>query len=443
MAIIRPFRAFRYNEEKIRDINKKFSPLFDVVSNEQREALYDIPNNSIHLNVPRSLEDAVAKKAEWTMNGIIRQDPIPGIYIYYQTFSIFGEQRNFTRKGFISMMRLSPPGQLDHPELVLHEDTITSSVAERTRLLEATKLNVSPTHGLYDDPEFQLEQLMDAYMEHPLYEYIDYQGVMNKLAIVQNKHDLELFRKALGDKKVYLADGHHRLASSIYFRDQRVEAGADPEGDEMFNYHLIYLTNLRSDDLRILPIHRVVHTPGKRYSAEDLINKLNAFFYIKEVTQQRKPVYENVNASARSLGMVIGPKQFLLTLKPGIDPVRDIELEVPDAVKKLDYTILHYFILDKVLGLPYEDQPKGSEISYQKDYSAAVKAAMESDETLAFITPGLSMEDMMEVCDVGALMPQKSTYFYPKVVCGLLFASIDDVENNSSFDTFFRISQEA
>lgn len=440
MAVIRPFRAWRYNEAKISDINLKFSPLFDVVSPEQLRELYKIPNNSIHLSVPQSQDEAVAKLREWKQVGIIQQDPLPGIYIYYQKFSLFGDGRSYTRKGFVVMVRLGADANDPQDDIVLHEDTITHSVEERTTLLQKTMLNVAPTHGLYDDHDFQLEALMDSYMQHPLYSYIDYQGVINQLAIVQDPRDLAQFQQVLSAKKIYLADGHHRLASSRHLLATTLQSGANLPPDSMVNYHLMYLTNLRSDDIRILPIHRLLSLPREPWNEEALIEPFSEFFEVKDITSYRSPVYEAVQHNPRAFGLIWTHKHYLITLKPEIDPVRDNPLPIPDAVKDLDYTVLHYFIFDRIFGLRYREQHGRPEISYVKDYPTVLKTAMRDASKLGFITPSTSMEEMMAVCNSGALMPQKSTYFYPKVVCGLLFASIDDNENNSPFDIGFRFT---
>lgn len=448
MARIRPFRAWRYNPEKISDINRKFSPLFDVVSPEQLEELYGIPNNSIHLSVPRSDGEALSKMKEWKGKGIIMQDPLPAIYVYYQEFSLFGDNRRYIRKGFVSMIEVDNTSGTHESDIVLHEGTISSSVAERTRHLEKTLLNTAPTHGLYEDPDYSLEPLMDRYMEHPLYEYIDYQGVINKLAIVQNRADIEQFQQLLQSRKVYLADGHHRLASSVALRKRSQEQHESEEGssmppDSFRNYHLMYLTNLKADDLRILPIHRVLSLQEKTHNPNPIIARLHQWFEVVDITFDRVPVYQHLSKKRYSFGLVLGTTQFLLTLLPGIDPLVDIELDLPDAVKTLDYTVLHYFVFDRAFGLPYESQPRNDSIRYIKDYGLAVKTAVTHADRVAFIMPDTSMDQMMEVCKSGALMPQKSTYFYPKVVCGLVFASINDNENNSPFDISFRVPQKA
>ncbi len=440
MAIIRPFRAWRYNEAKISDIHKKFSPLFDVVSSEELEALYNSPNNSIHLSVPRSLEESQQKLTEWKSKSVLKQDPLPGIYIYYQYFWLFGSKKQFVRKGFICMIRMDDADLPNEPGIVLHENIIASSVKDRTDVLRGTLLNVSPTHGLYEDPEHSLEQIMDAYMEHPVYEHIDYQGVINKVAIVQNKKEIDRFLETLKGKPVYLADGHHRYAGSLAYKKE--QAGISAHEDPMHNYHLIYLTNLKGSDISILPIHRLVKT-NLAQDHEQVLKKLKPYFEIYDVARLKSPLYEELKTRSGNFGMVSGKQQYIFKLKSNLQKVDLVDLPLPDSVKKLDYTLLHYLVFDLALGIPYDSQTGNDNISYVKDYARAMQEATISNSHLAFITPGLSLQDMLDVCNAGSLMPQKSTYFYPKVICGLVFASIDENENLSPFDSRFRLTSQS
>lgn len=429
MAKIKPFRAWRYNREKIQDINKKFSPLFDVVNPRQLEALYQIPNNSIHISVPRSHEQVLDKLKEWKSNKIICQDPIPGIYIYYQRFSLFGENKQYIRKGIISMV------SLEKSEIVLHEDTMPSSVNDRIELLEKTMLNVAPTHGLYFDESFELEGLMDSYMKNPLYEYIDYQGVINKLAIVQHPEDIKFIMNKLAKQKIYLADGHHRLESSRIFWEKQ-KSMPDVSASSSMGYHLMYLTNLASDDLRILPTHRL----WKPRFAPDIgyiVEKLRRYFSFIDVTTTRRPVYEMLKGLKSTYGLITRERQWIIQLRPEIDPLKEIRFDMPNVLKQQDYTLLHYFVFDRVLGYPYERQQETEEIVYEKDYASAIAAVSSGEASLSFIANDVQMEEMMAICDTGAKMPRKATYFYPKVVCGLVFGSIDENENNSPLDSRF------
>jgi len=428
MAEIIPFRAWRYNEERVADVYRKFSPLFDVVNSTQLAELYEIPNNSIHISVPRSTEDAIAKWQEWRAQGIVAQDPLPGIYVYYQRFKRAGKSAEGVRKGFIVMARLNPD------DIILHEEILPHSVNDRIALLEATRINIAPTHGLYQDPTFALERVMDAYMEDPLHAYMDYQGVTNELAIIQRPDDIALFLAALADKKIYLADGHHRLESSYAYQrkmqralphHQGVQAYVAPENDDLGDYHLIYLTNLCSDDLRILPTHRTVTLPTT-ITDEVLLARLSARFSLAPLAAGEPPIYAlpHVAGEAFACDLVTKTGSYRVHLRQGVQPESLLPRDLPLALKRLDYTLLHEVILGDVLKLSHLQQTGGA-VLYEKDRDRALAAVQRGEADCAFIMREVSMQTMLEICDSGAKMPPKSTYFYPKVVCGLVFGSLD------------------
>ena len=178
MAEIKPFRAWRYNKKYTSEIDQLTSPLFDVVSLKQREALYQNPINSIHLSVPRGekpAENAAVLLENWKREHVLHLDELPAIYVYYQHFRLAGSDKEYVRKGFLAHIKA-----YDWKEKVLlrHENTIPDAVNDRIALLEKTLLNSSATHGLYTDPDFQLEALMDEAMLDPIYETEDYQGCL-------------------------------------------------------------------------------------------------------------------------------------------------------------------------------------------------------------------------------------------------------------------------
>ena len=170
MAEIIPFRAWRYNQQLTSEIDSLTSPLFDVVSDKQRQTLYKNPLNSIHLSVPLGAKPAIVAASTldlWKKDGILVPYPLPSIYVYYQYFTLPGSAREYCRKGFISHIRA-----YDWEENVIlrHENTIPQAVNDRIELLEKTMLHASATHGLYSDPDFALETYMDEAISHPLYE---------------------------------------------------------------------------------------------------------------------------------------------------------------------------------------------------------------------------------------------------------------------------------
>ncbi|MGD9120319.1 MAG: DUF1015 domain-containing protein, partial [Desulfobacterales bacterium] len=222
MADIKPFRAWRYRPSLLENIGELTSPLFDVASEKQREALYGNSLNSIHISIPRGdqpAKNAAAAFAEWKRKRVIIRDEVPGIYVYYQYFSLSSDPKPYCRKGFICKIRVH-----DWQENIIlrHENVMDDAVDGQLELLAETRLNASPTHGLYTDELFELEPYMDACIQDPICKTEDYQGVMDVMGIIQNEAIIAKFVAHLKDQQIILADGHHRYAGSLAYMKQQM-----------------------------------------------------------------------------------------------------------------------------------------------------------------------------------------------------------------------------
>ncbi|HMV10361.1 MAG TPA: DUF1015 domain-containing protein [Cyclobacteriaceae bacterium] len=424
MAEIKPLRAWRYNQNLSNAIDDLTSPLFDVVSEKQRKALYQNPYNSIHLSVPQGPDAANHAHTlldQWKALGTIVQDRLPGIYVYYQYFTLYGSSKELCRKGFVCNIRVHA---WEDDVILRHENTIPKSVNDRIELLKKTELNVSPTHGLYTDASFELEQYMDEAIRNPIYEAEDYQGVRDVLAVIHDAKIIEKFIRILSDKQVILADGHHRYEGSLVHMEQQRKANPNHTGKEGYNFHLMYLTNTEAGDLRILPTHRLIKDLSN-FSEVQILNKLEQDFIIKPV-EDADTLNEIIAGKPWAFGLMFKENAYKLRLKP--EALATMTWNFPDVVKKLDLTVMHYFIIEKALGIPGKDQRKSENIFFDRSFSDCLKRVLQEEAQLAIITNEVSIEDVKNVCHSGATMPQKSTYFYPKVICGFLFASIKENE---------------
>lgn len=427
MAEIKPIRAWRYNESLEQKIDELTSPLFDVVSDRQRNALYQNPYNSIHLSVPQG-SDAANKAGQllenWKNEGVIVQDKLPAIYVYYQYFKLAGSTKEFCRKGFICHIRA-----YDWNERVIlrHENTIPKSVNDRIELLEKTELNVSPTHGLYTDSEHELERFMDEAITVAIYEGEDYQGVRDVLAVIQDANIIQKFIDVIKDKSIILADGHHRYEGSMLYKQKQKALNPNNTGNEGYNFHLMYLTNTEADDLRILPTHRLLHG-FKDFNENEIIEKLRDDFEIKEI-EDADTLNEIIVGKKWAFGILFKDRTLKIRLKP--ESFIKMKWNFPEEVKALDLTILHYFIIEKILEIPGKDQRKSENISFDRSFSDCLTKVIRSEAQMAIITQEISIEEVKKVCASGYTLPQKSTYFYPKVICGFLFSSIKEDEFQS------------
>lgn len=424
MAQILPFRAWRYNAELSCDIETLTSPLFDVVSAKQRRALYQNPLNSIHISVPQPpfpADRAALLLQEWKSNGTIVQEKLPAIYVYYQFFRLPGSAREYCRKGFICNIRLYP---WEANVIQRHENTIPNAVTDRIEILEKTELNVSATHGLYTDPDFELERYMDEAIRNPSLETEDYQGVRDVMAVIHDAIIIERFIGKIKDKTIILADGHHRYEGSLANMHEQKRANPRHTGNEGYNFHMMYLTNTEADDLRILPTHRLI-SGIPAFDEHEILDKLSKHFTIKPV-EDADTINEIIAGKPWAFGLIFKENAYKIRLKP--EAIQTMKWPFPDAVKALDLTVMHYFIIEKTLGIPGKEQRRSELISFDRSLSDCLKKVMIGDAQLAIITNEVSIETVKEICKSGYTMPQKSTYFYPKVICGFLFSSIKEAE---------------
>lgn len=425
-----PFRGWRYNPDRFPSIDELSSPLFDVVSQEQREALYKNPFNSIHLSVPTGnnpAAEAFKRLSEWKRNGILLQDPLPAIYPYYQHFNLSGSKSELVRRGFICMIKAYDWSE----EVVLrHENTIPDAVNDRIELLQETLLNVSATHGLYSDPDFELEHYMDEAIKSPIYVSEDYQGVKDVLGCIQDLEVIKKFIQKLKGQQIILADGHHRYEGSLTYRKQRRSSNLEHKGTEAYNYHMMYLTNMESQDLRILPTHRLIKGL-ENFDENQWLHAAGQYF---QVTALENPydVPEIILGKKWAFGVLLGEKAYKLKLKPEVH--EQISWQFPQVVKDLDLTVMHYFIIEKLLGISGKNQRSSHHISFNRNFSQCLDQVHKGQAQLALITNEVSIDEVKSVCASGFTMPQKSTYFYPKTICGFVFASIKEDEFTLPFD---------
>ena len=441
MAEIQPLRGWRYNAALSANIDEYVSPLFDVVSAKQREALYRNPLNSIHLSVPRANDPAAAALTqlhEWQANGVLRQDELPGIYAYYQYFRLSGSTREYCRKGFMCHIRA-----YDWTEnmVLRHENTLPASVNDRAELLARTQFQTSATHGLYRDEDFELETYLDEAMRSPLVETEeDYQGARDVLAVIQDAAIILRFQQVLAARQVILADGHHRYEGSLAYRHARLASNPAATGREPWNYHLMYLTNAAADDLRILPTHRLLlELPGEMSDAK-LLAGLEPYFTIRP-QDGANDLPEIIAGKRWAFGLYLGGQAYKIRLRP--EAYQLLNWDTTEEVKNLDLTVLHFFVLEKVLGIIGPDaQRTWPGVIYVRNFAECLQRVDSNEARAAFIVNEVSMTEVETVCHSGAVMPPKSTFFYPKTIGGFLFSSIADEEAGNKFDKYFQTNPE-
>lgn len=432
MAEILPIKAWRYSRDLSAKLEELTAPLFDVVSDRQREVLYANPLNSIHLSVPQDenpAENSAKTLQKWKAEQTILQDKLPGIYVYYQYFRLPGDHDERCRKGFIAQIKAY---DWEEREILRHENTIVAAVNDRIDLLKATEIQASPTHGLYEDVHNELEAHMDAAMASPLYELEDYQGVREVLGVIHDAAVIAKFVAVLGKKKVILADGHHRLEGAIEYRKQ--QKNAFPEAKwKGSDYHMMYLTNVHGNHLKILPTHRLFY--GMELSEAQFLARIKEWFDVRPF-EDAEELGNYAFQRKWSFGLVLSEQAFVIKFKP--DRFSEIPKDLPEVLRNLDLVVLHRVLFEKILGMNPEQQRKSDRLGFERNFSRCLREVKDRRASFAVITREIELGQVLEVCKSGAVMPQKSTYFYPKALGGLLFGSINQKEFDYEYGAFLR-----
>ncbi len=435
MPEIRPFRALRYEPSRVGDPGLVVAPPYDVIDPAQRAALIvRHPANVVRLDLPveepRDEPDdryrrAARTLAAWRSDGTLRKDPHPSIYVYEQTYVVPGTTVERTQRGFFARLRLEAFG----PEggVLPHERTLTGPKEDRYRLLRATGVNTSPVVGLYDDPSGDSGQRLDTVARGPVdIDVTDDDGVRHRLWAVAADGDgpsAEVAAALIAAGKagpVTIADGHHRYETALRYRDER-RMSRSCEEDPAFDYLLMLFLEATGQPLTALPTHRLVRSLGDERAAA-LLQRAEELFNVEPVASGAALVerFEGVGLASGGQG------RFGLWTRSGgaILTARRSAFgsHLPaggEALRSLDVTLLGVS-LEQLAGID-AGAVAGGAIEYTKSAPEAVAAVDAADGVdAAFLLEGTPVAAIEAVARDGDVMPQKSTYFYPKALTGLV-----------------------
>jgi len=424
MAEIKPFRGIIYNQEKIKDLAKVMCPPYDVISPLEQQLHYKShPYNVIRLILGLELPQDNEKEnkytrasrffKEWLSNGILKKEKDPAIYAYEKEYSL--KERDGRRKGFLALMKLEKFGT---GVIFPHEQTFPKPGTDRLRLLESCRANFNPVFCLYSDSL----HLIDQYLEEKkaIFELKDSDGVKHVVGRISNKDTIRKICKEMEDKKIFLADGHHRYLTALTFRDAEKRPSASSKGGE--NFLLIYFLNMETDAVTILPVHRVIGglTPE---GVSKLRSRIPNFFQIEVLkfnsnteVVRRKEMLERIDNAQDSatFGMYCGENRYYV-------------LRLKDRERFLVENI-NTAILDTMLRkiLKRNGLEKGREIDFIKDETEAAELIRAGKYQIAFFLKSLSLKEVRETSLAGKILPPKSTYFYPKPLSGLVMRDLED-----------------
>lgn len=418
MAIIEPFLSIHYNPESIEDISKVVCPPYDVIDSLGQEAYYQKhPYNMIRLILGKDFSSDTPKEnqytraadyiEEWQRRNILIRDQESSIYFYEQTFVTENQKKR--RVGFIALMKLDEEGakRSVHP----HEHTHTAPKEDRLKLIKSVEANLSPIFTIFSDPKEEIKAIFEETIkkEPPLFEVKDDQAsTEDRIWRLSQKSLIDSIKAFLSQRDVFIADGHHRYEVAKSFRDEKRSLGAQHFKDS-YNYIMTYFTALEDEGLCILPTHRLVR--NVHFGVQDI----TSCFSVKQISSREILISEMKEKSGEVgvFGLYLKNQFYLLRLNEKRECNRFIQ-EGPKEYKNLDVVILHKVLFDNILKIAL------SQISYEVNLDHAVKLVDDKIYDALFLLNPTKIEQIRSIALSGEVMPQKSTYFYPKLLSGFL-----------------------
>ncbi|MBW2597050.1 MAG: DUF1015 domain-containing protein [Deltaproteobacteria bacterium] len=441
MAEVLPFRGILYNPQKIRNLSDIATPPYDVISKQEQNNFYERhPQNIVRLILGKTTEkDTVNNNCytrasdflkNWFSENILVQDTTPAFYLTSMDFSL--ENKTVTRYGIIALVALEP---FENGVILPHETTFSNVKMGRFELMKSCHANFSPIFSLYsDNNNIIIDKLKGlALKQAPVVDFTDYDGQRHRMWRITDLDPCRYVSNAMQEKRLFIADGHHRYETALSYRDWIASNNPDFKKDHPANYVMMYLSGMEDDGLAILPAHRMVK--GLKSSMlGSFINKAEHYFDIltipfrsSELEGARAEFISILksNASKNIIGVLMkGSMEFyLLTLKSNVME-RMFSNEVPEALRYLDVTVLTRLIFIEILGFDNSKLDNENIITYSSSEKQAIEAAVSGKCDISFILNPTKIEQVRDIANKGLIMPRKSTYFYPKVITGLVMNSL-------------------
>lgn len=441
MATITPFKGIVYNQAKAGSISSLVCPPYDIISPAEQQELYrKNPHNIVRLEYGLESpgdtpEDnrytrAAALLDEWFKTDILRRSETPAIYVYEMEYPAGKATKKL--RGFICLVRIE---DYDSGIVKPHETTLSGPKTDRLNLLRACKASFSQIFSLFSDPQEKVSNVLAKAVRRPDMEVKNGGGVTHRVWALSDKNDIEVIVREVADKPFFIADGHHRYDTALNYRNERRKASGAVTGSEPYNYVAMYLARMEDPGLTILPAHRALFNLTD-FHPRRFEDDLNLYFNIERIDFDRKTEPKDLRTVLETMahradhshvfGMRVKGEHsyYLLTLRNEAD----MDAQLPGksaAYRRLDVSILHHLVIDKLLGIRMETHKLGLNIEYIKDADEADRRVHNGSAEIVFFMNPTKVNEVKEIAAAGERMPQKATYFYPKLLTGLVVHKIE------------------
>lgn len=437
MAKIVPFRGYRYNLSKV-DMERVVAPPYDIISDNECDILHQRhPHNIVRLIRGKKLPgDGVQENrytrareflSEWISTDIIHRDEHPSIYVYEQQYK-YSEDMPRIRRGFIALAHLEDHGS---GAILGHEQTLIQPTQDRLNLLKECKANLSPIFSLYSQPQGSIDSmLVETAFTPPALEFWDDNNIRNRFWVVGNRSIIKHLSEQIKDKPIIIADGHHRYETALMYRRLRRDEGKPESGDAPYDYVMMMFVNLDGEGVTIYPVHRVLHGIP-HFNAGQFRRQLEKYFdittYFPDGTDFDRTALNFARDMAslgkvrHTFGLYLGGNTLeILGAKDNSSLRALVAKEHCESLRTLDVSIIHAVILQAILGIDTESISKEEHVRYTPSGKAAFEMVRRGEAQVALLLNPTRPEQVKAVTYEGEKMPQKSTYFYPKLLSGLV-----------------------
>jgi uncharacterized protein (DUF1015 family) len=437
MAYIAPFRALRYNPLKV-DLQQVVTQPYDKITPAMRDRYYaGSPFNLVRIILGRPESGDTSNQnvytrakaffADWCKQGVLKQDADPSIYRYVQQFKDPVSGASLERRGFIALGRLE-----DYSAGVIfrHEQTLAKPKADRLELLRSTRAHFGQIFMLYSDAGGEIDELLASHNHTPA-SITDEYGVMHELTPITDREIIESVQRKISDKKLIIADGHHRYETALNYRSECMDAAghASTQSAPLAPHDFVMMTFVRmeSPGLLILPTHRVVHGL-QSFSADDFRTRARQYFSVDEAdssmnARRATGLLKAAGQAGTALLAVTADRVFLIDTPRGVASKVMAGLSIRQ--QSLDVVQLHRCLLQDVLGISEEAIREQTYVSYVRDAEEAMSCVRSGNANVAFLMNPVKMSRLRDIAFAGEFLPQKSTDFYPKMLSGLTIYALE------------------
>ena len=418
----------RYNTFLAGKIGELCCPPYDIISEEERLGyIAENEYNVIRLELPKEGGDVYKTAGEvldmWRNTGVLVHEIKPAVYIYEEEFNAYNKRSSV--KGIIVRVKVE---EFSKGVILPHEFTLSKAKADRFNLMKATNCNFSQIYALYMDEEHTTLKTIDRLSDRkPDQKFTDSDHVTHKLWIITDEKVIEKLVNDFADRKLYIADGHHRYETALNYRNYCRENGISKEGDPQ-DYQMMYLVDMQHPGLVVFPTHRMVRDL-ESFDKDEVLKGCEEYFDITKFTSVgniNSELSKQYKQGKKAFGFYCGKGEWYLLVLKDIEVMADVLPDLSEASQQLDVSVLHSLILEKTMGIDKENMANQINLTYTKFFEEAIMKVDKGEFQCSFILNPTRVTEIRDVAAAGEKMPQKSTYFYPKMITGMVMNDLNE-----------------